>query len=43
MIREILSKEDLTAKELAHRLKVSISCIYRYLDTMGAKKVFKLP
>lgn len=41
-IKELL-KQDLNAKEISFRLGIGISCTYRYLEYLGAKKVYKLP
>ena len=38
-----LIEQEFTAKEMAHELGVGLSAIYRRLDQMGARKIFKLP
>jgi len=41
-LREMIEQE-LTAKEMAYELGVGLSIIYKRLDQMGVKKIFKLP
>jgi DNA invertase Pin-like site-specific DNA recombinase len=40
---KVLIEKEFTAKEMAYELGVGLSIIYKRLEEMGAKKIFKLP